>query len=111
MRELCEMLFLGGALFLMALGFADAVMFLAGCLFAAASGSENEDRYTLCLKNVDTAEFQLRSFLWQLNSFPFRGRLLVVAKDRESYMIAGKILRKYPNIGLLYRGDLHYNIK
>lgn len=105
-----EMIFYSGALFLLILGFADAVTFMVSALFDSDETDKNEGGFTLVLKNADTAEYQLRHFLWQHKSCNFKGELFVKAKDRESYVIAGKILRKYPNIGLLYQEDLNYNI-
>ena len=111
MRELIGWCLCCGALFLLVSFLADIIILAVGKLLSL-SGAENEgDETTLHLENPDTAEMQLRRVLWLLRCRGTDHKVTVLAKYEDCYIIAEKILRKYPNIGLLYQPDLNYNIE
>ena len=98
------------ALFLMVPFLADIIICAVGWLLSSANTENTGKDITLHLKNPDTAEMQLRCILWHLRCGHIDNKVTVLANDEASYIIANKILRKYPNIGLLYQQDLNYNI-
>ena len=111
MPETAKLLWGCAAVLLFMTGLAGLILYLAGGAQKGREKKQQEGELSLTLDDPDRAEMQLRSFLWRMRCGSISGRATVLAKNEESYIIAGKILRKYPNIGLLYREDLHYNIK
>ena len=110
MGIITEYILLGFGLMLAVLGFADIISCLVRSIFALPENLPADNTLTLRLKNADTAEQQLRDMLSKIKLGTYRGRVNVMAEDEECFLIADKILRKYPNIGLFYREDLNYNI-
>ena len=89
---------------------ADIIILAVGKLLSLANTEDNGKDIALYLENPDTAEMQLRCILWHLRCRHIVNKVTVLTKNEECYIIADKILRKYPNIGLLYQPDLNYNI-
>lgn len=90
---------------------ADIFILAVGRFLSLANTEDNSKDIALYLENPDTAEMQLRHILWLLRCRGTDHKVTVLAKYEDCYIIAEKILRKYPNIGLLYQQDLNYNIK
>lgn len=110
MEKFIILIAFGTALFFLLLGLADFVMMLVDRMLMMPERDPGSTELTLTLNNEETTEMQLRCFLWQVRRRAYGGRITVVALDPGSYIIAEKILLKYPNIGLLYQKDLNYNI-
>ena len=110
MVHLLTLMFYSILLLLAVVGFADVVLGLVRFLLALPEDLSGESKLKLQLRDPASAEMQLRSLLSKIRSGLFKGSVEVVAEDEESFLIACKILRKYPNICLSYQGDLNYNI-